>query len=587
MTKTSVVWDSINVLKATKNLELGVEGDYSCFYNNDISLRNGNIIFKYTKEELEEMKMCKNDILHFADNYCYAMTDDGVVKIKLRDYQRDILKNYHDNRFIVFLASRQIGKTITSAIFITWFLCFNYDKNVLIVANKYQTALEILDKVKTIIRHLPFYMKPGVISGGKTGMVFDNGCRIITQATTKTTAIGYTIHLLYADEFAHIHPNFLNSFYRSIYPTLSSSNISRMIITSTANGLNLFYQIYKNAIEGNNSFKPLRVDWWQVPGRDDEWKKREIKNLGSEELFNQEYGNQFISSNNSIIRSDDSKFFLKLSKSYVFKELYDVKLVPYEYKDLLWYNNFDPNKEWVDKDQFIISVDLSGGVGGDYTVFNIFKLKPYSVSKIKKMNLFENQLKDSDYFRLVQVGLFRSNKINITDASKILKMLVYDVFGVYNCSVILEMNYNGNYVLGVLSDSDDFDDSIFVKTKHKITNPSDKIGVNLNGGNKILYVELFKKNLIDKRIVITNDLTFEELRSFGIDVNGKYKGLSGSNDDIVMTMVNLSPYFDSYNMDSQVESYFKMIEPEIENAINNKINKDDNDDLSIYRFLNS
>jgi hypothetical protein len=229
------------------------------------------------------------------------MTDEGIQQITLRPYQEDMLEGFQDNRFVVMLASRQIGKTVTSSIFIAWYLCFHFDRNVMIVANKMATTTEIVDKVKTIIKNLPFFIKPGCTSAGATGMRFDNGCRLYSQATTKTAAIGFTIHLLYADEFAHIHPNFLQQFYRSIYPTLSSSKISRIIISSTPNGMNLFYELYTGALEGKNSYHPIRVDWWQVPGRDEKWKAQEIANLGSEELFNQEYGNQFLASSRLLL----------------------------------------------------------------------------------------------------------------------------------------------------------------------------------------------------------------------------------------------------------------------------------------------
>jgi hypothetical protein len=109
------------------------------------------------------------------------------------------------------------------------------------------------------------------------------------------------------DEFAHIHPNFIESFFRSTYPTVSSSKVSRIIITSTPNGMNKFYEIYQGALSGDNSFNPVRVDWWQVPGRDEEWKREEIANLGSEELFNQEYGNQFLSSTSLLLGSNELK----------------------------------------------------------------------------------------------------------------------------------------------------------------------------------------------------------------------------------------------------------------------------------------
>src|SRR5690606_27216988 len=137
----------------------------------------------------------------------------------------------------------------------------------LVVANKYATTIEILDKIKNIIQYLPFFLKPGVIVNNLDTMKFDNNCSIIGQATTKSTGIGLSINLLYLDEFAHIPDNFVDSFYRSLYPTLSAMPSAKIIITSTPNGMNKFHDIYIAAVLKKNDFKAFRVDWWDVPGR--------------------------------------------------------------------------------------------------------------------------------------------------------------------------------------------------------------------------------------------------------------------------------------------------------------------------------
>ena len=63
------------------------------------------------------------------------MTDEGLNYITLRDYQTSVLKEYQNHRFNVFLAPRQVGKSITSAIILVWYLLFNHDKNAMILAN--------------------------------------------------------------------------------------------------------------------------------------------------------------------------------------------------------------------------------------------------------------------------------------------------------------------------------------------------------------------------------------------------------------------------------------------------------------------
>ncbi len=270
----SLEWDSVKVEECERKIMEGEIIESSPFLNNDPKWRNSNITYRYTQEELDEIQKCMSDIQYYAEKYCRVMTDEGVANIELRDYQHEIIQSFKDNRFNILMSARQSGKTITTGIFISWYLCFNFDRNVLIIANKLDTTVEIIDKIKTILENLPFFLKPGVLVNNQKNMKFDNGCRLLGQATTKSAAIGFTLHLVYMDEMAHVHPNFLDPFYRSVYPTIASSKISKMIITSTPNGMNKFYEIYHGAISGTNEFKALRVDWFDVPGRDEEWKER-------------------------------------------------------------------------------------------------------------------------------------------------------------------------------------------------------------------------------------------------------------------------------------------------------------------------
>ncbi|MCK9446509.1 terminase family protein, partial [bacterium] len=97
--------------------------------------------------------------------------------------------------------------TTTISAYFAWYLCFHNDRNLAILANKQATAFEIVNKVTDVFKGLPFFLKPGITSIGAGGMRLDNGCFLMSQATTKTAQIGFTIHVLYADEFAHIQKN--------------------------------------------------------------------------------------------------------------------------------------------------------------------------------------------------------------------------------------------------------------------------------------------------------------------------------------------------------------------------------------------
>jgi len=218
-----LIWTTERVEKILASMEEGYQPTDHPFYEGNPDYKKGNISFEYTEWEYEELKLCAKDIIHFANTYCQVMTDEGYMKIQLRPYQEMVLRSYQNNRWNIFLAPRQIGKTITSSIFLTWFLLFHFDKNVLLMSNKGATTKEIMDKIKAIMEGLPFFLKPGVVKKDVMTMMFDNKCRIIGQNTTKTGGIGFTIHLLFLDEFAHIQESIKKPFYENVYPTLSSS----------------------------------------------------------------------------------------------------------------------------------------------------------------------------------------------------------------------------------------------------------------------------------------------------------------------------------------------------------------------------
>lgn len=239
----------------------------------EIGIKRSGISFKMTTEEQEEYVRCALDIHYFTEKYCKVKTEDGSIdNIVLRDYQKEILDNFVNNRFNILMASRQVGKTISSSIFMLHTILFSNDKNIMIVANKGDTATEIVDKIKSIYALLPFFLKPGIKIWNQKSLTFDNGCRIKTSARTKTPAIGFTIDVLYLDEFAHIPSNIIEPYYTAAFPVTSAIQNSKIIITSTPDGMNLFHRLLTNAErpEGDpqkNNYKAMRVYWYQVPGR--------------------------------------------------------------------------------------------------------------------------------------------------------------------------------------------------------------------------------------------------------------------------------------------------------------------------------
>lgn len=302
-------------------------------YQGNQNLRSANEKIVYTPEMKKEFIRCYSDIIHFGEEYCHIITiDEGKVKIKFWDFQKRMIKAMYDppeyrnaegqmekKKFLIVLSPRQVGKTTVSAVYLTHYAIFNEHKTIAILANKEKTALEILSRIKMIYEGLPLWLQPGIVDGGwnKQSITLGNGSRIIATSTASSAIRGYTINSLFLDEFAFVPPQIAEEFMNSVYPTVSSGKTSKIIIVSTPNGMNHFYNIWIDAIRGKNSYFPVKINWWEVPGRDDNFKKEIIRNQGITS-WNQEY-NCFSTHSNINIRNKENG----LIKSVTVNELWE------------------------------------------------------------------------------------------------------------------------------------------------------------------------------------------------------------------------------------------------------------------------
>jgi hypothetical protein len=567
-------WTSEKVEQLMIALEDGYKPKATPFYEGNPNLRKGNIVFNYSPHEIKEIKKCATDIVYFANTYCTVMTDHGLQTIQLRPYQEEMLRQFQKERFNVCLASRQIGKTICSSIFIAWYSLFNYDKNSLVLSNKGATTREIIDKGKTILEHLPFFLKPGVIKWDVFNSKFDNGCRIIGQTTTKKAAIGFTIHLLFMDEFAHIPQNFVETFYENVYPTVSASSNSKVIITSTPNGFNKFYDIYSASEKGLNEYSPFRVDWWDVPGRDEAWMRQEVSNLGSEEAFNRQYGNQFIASSSLLLGADSLKKLQKEQLEFVHREIPEFEDDDIDYAGLLWDPNFDLDEIEEDTNYWVFSIDIAEGNGGDYSIINIFKIELMDEKDWKKVT---SPGSFTDFFRLRQVGRFRSNEHAIEEFAKAVYILAFDMFYSENVKLIIEWNMFGGELIKrletVFPQRNEFDEEMVVKFKHRIDAKIKNFGLKIKKDNKPIFCQNFKKYITQNRIVLKDKKTVYEASTFGKLPNGSYAGQLG-NDDLIMTSINSSEFFFTLDFSDFAEEIYDQVDDSIQEKIDVILEKD-------------
>lgn len=527
--EAAVVWSTKSIELAMQAIEEGQGLRISPFLKSDPNLRKANLLFQYTDEEIAEILKCRKDIVYFAETYVYLKTENGLKHIKLRPYQKQLLKNYQENRWCITLFPRQSGKTTTTAIFFAWFSIFNTDKNLAVIAQRDQIAAEVFSKIKSIIQYLPFFMKPGCVKFNRGGYHFDNGCTAIYRPASIDALQGYTIDTLFIDEFAYIRNTQARQFWNNVYPTLSSMSNSRVMITSTPNGRNLFYELWSNAIDGKNFFKPLRIDWWEVPGRDEKWRLQEIANLGSESAFAQQYGLSFDTGVKNSLSAETFHYLNKVSTEFE----HDIFKIGTD-----WDEYFRWSTKWMynlRKDWFLISVDIGEGLGGDYSVIKIRKLF----------------LNPDGTVIMPTIGVFECNTIIVEDFAKVI-LLMMRRFNPDHVRLIIERNSYGDLLIKDIESLAEHLTNVeipvetFAKFRRSADNMKMEKGIRLNRGNKKVGVGNWKKLVDDKIFIETDSRTIDQYREFGEDKNGNYKAGVG-HDDLVMPDVNAAFYVKSNN----------------------------------------
>lgn len=651
-----IVWDSEMVAEAAEKINNGfvLSKFDSPFYEKTLGLRRSGVVYSMTSHERDEYIKCALDIHYFSQKYCYIKGEEGQPEIiKLRDYQEEILDNFDKYRFNILMCSRQVGKTICSSIKILHYSLFNNSKNILIAANKLDTSIEVIDKIKEIYQRLPFFLQQGIVNWNQKFIVFENKSRIKGFATTKTASIGNTADFLYLDEFAHIPNSIADKFYKSIFPTVSNIENSKIIITSTPNGYNLFHKLLMDAEKPESeksAYVAKRVYWWQVPKRfvtyirlitskleelgltkDDvfeyisnkypkskseikfdpelkkwvihvynnedctedmilseeingikilnfsvitTWKKEAIKNIGGEDAFNQEYDLRFINSSRNVIDEVIIDDLMKNKKDYVWRELPKFNNLKFSYKDLQWIDDlsiFDPNLRRDYK--LVLSVDISEGLGQDYSVINIFKISPKDFETIERQKHKYKSI--VDFIKLDQIGMFRSNLVSVSQLADLLYLICFEYFNPDNVKVVLEINTYGNELLAhlpnVFDGKNEYGSSIFFRYKHRHDSVDEKIGIKI-GDNKNLLVKEYQDRMDMKSIWVNNAQNISEITTFIKHVtpagNTRYAADGSSNDDMVMTLISMSSVFGKTIFSQMVDEFANQIGGEILKAIN-------------------
>ena len=324
---------------------------------------------KFTENEILELNKCmdpKQGPLYFMQNYSMIQhPTKGSMKFEMFEYQKGLVRTYHDNRFAIAMLPRQTGKTTCAAAYLIWYAMFVPDSQILIAAHKFTGAQDIMNRVRFVYENLPDFLRAGAYSYNRNTLEFDNGSRIKATTTTENTGRGMSLSVIYCDEFAFVNPpNKAREFWTSLAPTLATGG--KCIITSTPNSdEDQFALIWKEANKrldeygneqpiGKNGFAAFRASWREHPERTEEWAKEERARIG-EERFRREHDCEFLIYDETLIKP------IKLA------ELEGVE--PMErHGHVRWYERVAKGKA------YLVALDPAMGTGGDNAAIQIFQL---------------------------------------------------------------------------------------------------------------------------------------------------------------------------------------------------------------------
>ena len=320
---------------------------------------------EWTEESVIEYQKCMEDPQYFIENYVQIINvDRGLIPFDMYPYQKKMIKTFNDERFVICKMPRQTGKSTTIVSFLLHYILFNESVNCAILANKLNTARELLSRLQLAYEHLPKWLQQGVVVWNKGNIELENGSKILAAATSSSAVRGSSFNIIFLDEFAHVPNNIADQFFTSVYPTISSGETTKVFIVSTPLGLNMFYKMWVDAEEGRSNYVPIDVSWMEVPGRDAKWKAETIKNT-SQQQFTQEFDCEFIGSTLTLIAPSKLKS-MTFANPIVSKGGMDIYEQPEKGKT------------------YCLIADTSHGKGQDYSAFSVFDITQIPYKQVAK-----------------------------------------------------------------------------------------------------------------------------------------------------------------------------------------------------------
>ena len=464
-------------------------------------LKKANTPIEFTEEQILEFVKCKEDPVYFANNYIKIVSlDEGLTQFKPYHFQEKLINSFHKNRFNICKMPRQTGKSTTVVSYLLHYLIFNDSVNIGILANKAATARELLGRLATAYENIPKWMQQGIISWNKGSIELENGSKILAASTSASAVRGMSFNILFLDEFAFVPNHIADSFFASVYPTITSGKNTKVIVVSTPHGMNHFYRMWHDAEKSKNEYVPIDVHWSEVPGRDLKWKEQTIANT-SEQQFKVEFECEFLGSVDTLINPSKLRTLI-----------YDNPIKRNAGLDV--YEGVKENHD------YLITVDVARGVSEDYSAFVVVDITSFPHKIVAK---------------------YRNNEIK----PMLFPNIIYEVAKNYNGAYILcEVNDIGDQVASLLHYDLEYQNVLMCSMRGRA---GQIVGQGFSGKKTQLGVKMSKtvkkvgslnlKTIIEEDKLIFNDYEIiAELTTF-IQKNNSFEAEEGCNDDLAMCLV--------------------------------------------------
>ena len=470
-------------------------------YLGNPNLKKANTPIEFTEEQIREFLRCKDDPVYFSRNYVKIVSlDEGLVPFKPYDFQEKLIRRFHENRFNICKMPRQTGKSTTCVSYLLHYLIFNDSVNIGILANKAATARELLGRLATAYENLPKWMQQGIIAWNKGNIELENGSKILASSTSASAVRGMSFNILFLDEFAFVPNHIADSFFASVYPTITSGKSTKVIMVSTPHGMNHFYRYWHDAEKGKNEYIPTDVHWSEVPGRDEKWKRQTIANT-SEQQFKIEFECEFLGS-------------------------IDTLIAPSKLRTLVYENPQTSNAGldvYVDPDQkhdYVITVDVARGVGEDYSAFVVVDITQFPHKVVAK---------------------YRNNDIK----PMLFPNIIWEIAKKYNNAFVLcEVNDIGDQVASILNYDLEYQNLLMCSMRGRagqivgqgFSGKKTQLGVKMSKTVKKVGALNLKTMIEESKLLFSDYEIISELTTF-ISKSNSFEAEEGCNDDLAMCLV--------------------------------------------------